>query len=264
MNRRKNYSRGKLKHTIIKWSIVIVLVFCLAGVGYAAHTNALYSIYGINTSNMNFIFDQNEYITMQIINSSAENKKVLIGNTYYKDNILNITDIGPLDINDFKDGDAVIMIKYAIKAEDDKTGLVRPAEIKHPENDGYDLKTVCLKLTSKTPFWSLENGDNIWGTKSNEIKSTPLMIYTLLPKSLGEFQFYNELRPSQKDGIMEGILTLKQKTGPDFPETKEIELSSLGLSNEICNSIQNDSHLEIKGTYSFSIPLYLNQFNVER
>jgi hypothetical protein len=239
----------------------------LAGIGYAFHTNKLTGEFHISTGNMNFVFDNKEDVMVWIQGSGDKNPKDLDAKVSYKDKKLLITDIGPVDLEDFTDGDAVITIKYAIKAKEKKKGMRLPAEIEGRRDSGYDLGIIELELLSHTPVWRLENDGGSWGTKSSGIKGTPDIIYDFLPDDLGDFHVYNQLKPHNEKEVMVGTLTLQQESVPDLPDFTEIGLSSLDLPDKVIKEIKDgseDSLLEIKGSYGFAVPLNLDQFNLER
>ena len=248
----------------IKWGVFIAIIFAFAGVSYAAHTNALYQHFSIGTSNMSFIFDNDEEVSAQIRKGTDGKLKELHCEATYDDKKLVIKDIGPIDLSDFEDGNANILIQYAIKADDKENGIILPAEKDKKSKNGYDLGTVPLDRLTNTPVWSLENGDRSWGTKSDGINGIPDIIYHYLPITLGEFHIYSELQPQLKDGYMTGTLLLKQENKLKMPDESDITLSSLGLSSDVTDEIESDSLLEIRGTYGFSIPLSLDQFNVDQ
>lgn len=264
MKQRRINRRGMARSIKIKWGVFIAVIFAFAGVSYAAHTNILYGDFSIGTSSMSFIFDNDEDVTVQIRNGEEGQWKDLECKASYDDKKLLIKDIGPIDFDYFADGDANILIQYAVKAEDEENGIILPAEVDKKSKNGYDLGTINLELLTNTPVWSLENGEKSWGTKSDGINGTPGIIYDFLPESLGEFHVYNELEPELTNGYMTGSLLLKQESQLKLPGDNEIGLSSLCLSGEVTNEIQNDSRLEIRGTYGFAIPLGLEQFNVEQ
>ena len=270
MKRRRGMVRKDIaRRGLVKWCILISLITGLLGISYAAHTNVLYGVLNLSTSNMSFIFDSGNSMdtAVQLQNGSDGTVKDLGGKVTYKDKKLSITDIGPIDVEDLADGNAIITIKYLIKSEDKEKGIKRPAEVKHESDQGYDLGMVEFDLMSHTPVWNLENDSRSWGTKSEGIDGTPAVIYDYLPKNLGEFHAYNKLVPDHEDGMMAGTLTLKQESSPDLPDSMEIGLSSLQLPDDIIKDLKNgspESTLLIKGTYGFAIPLDLEQFNVER
>lgn len=264
MRRRRITRRGAARSMKMKWGVFIAVIFAFAGVSYAAHTNVLYGDFGLGTSNMGFIFDNDEDVSVQIRNGDGGELKELDCKAFYDGKKLVIKDIGPIDLDDFAEGNANILIQYAIKADDEENGVILPAEVDEESKNGYDLGTVELELLTNTPVWSLENSGQSWGTKSEGINGTPDIVYDFLPETLGEFQVYNELQPKLKDGYMIGTLLLKQEKAIKLSEGSEIGLSSLGLSSDVTNEIQNDSLLEIRGTYGFAIPLGLDQFNVDR
>lgn len=256
--KRKEPSSGR----IVKYSILAALILSLAGVSYAAHTNVLTTSFNFNSSGMSFIFDQDKDVVVQLQKGSEV--KELRGKADYKEKKLIISGIGPLDIEDFADGDARITIQYAIETEDEENSILRPAEIKQISESDDDPITVDFKLLRNTPVWSLNNGEKGWGTITDEVKGTPGIIYKLLPDSLGTFEVYNQLLAHDEDGVMVGTLLLKQVSGPEQPEPIEIKLSSLDLPDGISKEIDSDSLLEVKGSYGFTIPLDLDQFNVEQ
>lgn len=263
MRKRRLNRRGTGRSITIKWGIFVALLFAFAGVSYAAHTNVLTSFYEFGTGNMSFVFDKSEDVVVQIRDGSDGEERNLDCDAVYKDKKLTISNIGPISITAFSSGNAEITIHYAIEAEDKKKGMQRPAEVKKNAKSGYDLGTIKLELQSHTPVWSLENGELSIGTKSKGIDGTPDIIYDFLPDHLGKFHIYNQMRPHLEDGVMIGTLLLKQESVPDIPDTDEINLSGLGLPDEANEKIESDSLLEIRGTYGFTIPLDLNQFNVE-
>lgn len=265
MNRRRRIRNDMIRRRTVKCGILIGLLSGMLGIGYAAHTNILTGDFNISTSSMNFIFDSDKNAVVEMMNGSDGDIKDLGGKASYKDKKLSITDIGPIDIEDFIDGNANIIIQYAIKTEDKEIGIKRPAEVKQDDDSGYDLGIVEFELLSNTPVWSLENGDRSWGTKSEGINGTPGIIYQFLPDNLGKFHVYNQLLPHYEDGVTIGMLLLKQVSSPALPDNREIGLSSLCLPSEISNEIQSgspESILEIQGTYGFAIPINLDQFNV--
>lgn len=253
------------KRSIVKWLILVVLAFGTLGMSYAAHTNILTSNFNLSTSNMSFVFDRNKHedVAVEIQQGYDGAVKDLGGIISYDDKKLEIKNIGPININDFCDGDAIITIKYVIKSEDEEHGIKQTATIESKKDQGYDLGSVEFELMSHTPIWSIETDDQSWGTK--DIGRTPDVIYEYLPESLGEFHAYNTMIPSEdEDGVMIGTIILKQERGLSIPETLEIGLSSLNLPSEISSEIENGSSIEIEGNYGFAIPLDLDQFNVER
>lgn len=264
MRQRRIYRRGIPRSLKLKWGVFIAIIFAFAGVSYAAHTNVLFGDFTFNTSGMSFIFDNDEDVSVQIRDGEGGKIKDLVCKASYDDKRLIIKDIGPIDLNDFTDGNANILIQYAIKADDKENGIILPAAVDEKSENGYELGAVELELLTDTPVWSLENGGKSWGTKSDGINGTPSIVYQFLPKTLGEFQVFNELQPRLKDGYMTGTLLLKQEKKLKLFGDNEIGLSSLSLSSDVTDEIQNDSLLEIRGTYGFAIPLCLDQFNVKQ
>ncbi|MDD2190182.1 MAG: hypothetical protein PHV71_06705 [Eubacteriales bacterium] len=256
----------KRKRVMTIWLILIVAVLSFMGISYAAYTNVLMADFNLSTSNMSFIFDKDDSreVTVHLENEAGEPIKDLGGRSVYEDKKLTIRDIGPIDISDLQDGNAIITIKYAIKTEEKEHGIKRPAAIETKKDSGYDLGIVEFELMSDTPVWSINNGVRNWGNSSRGISRTPDIIYDYLPDSLAEFHVYHTLLPHREDGVMMGTLKLEQVDSPNLPKKMEIGLSSLDFPQEICNEIKrgsSDSILEIEGTYGFSIPLDLNQFN---
>jgi hypothetical protein len=242
------------------------MVLGLLGVSYAAHTSFLISEFNITTSKMSFIFNKNN-VSVQIQNGADGLVRDLDAEASYNEKQLIISDIGPIDIDEFKEGNAILTINYSIKSEDEEGYILQPASIKTNNDQGYDLGTVELKLMSDTPVWLLKNEGKTWGSRTKKIKKTPDIIYDLLPDNLGEFQVYLTLVPDEKDDTMLGSLVLKQIQAPDLPEELETGLSSLNLPDKIIKDLKkgsSESLLEIEGTYGFVINLYLDQFNVER
>ena len=255
------------KRGIVKWVILLGVAFTTLGLSYAAHTNVLTSNFTISTSNMSFIFDSknDQEVNVKIQNGSCDTVN-LGGTVSFEDKILTINDIGPIDMEDLEDGDAIITIDYAIKVETEEQGIRRPASIESKKDNGYDLGEVKFELMSHTPIWKLENGDQSWGT--GELMNTPEIVYGLLPNDLGTFHASNILIPDEEeDGVMNGTIRLEQITRPDLSDELAIGLSSLNLPEEIISEIKSgssESILQIKGNYGFEIPLNLDQFNVER
>jgi hypothetical protein len=270
MNRKRVIVRkDTAKKRMVQWSILISLIIGSLGFTYAAHTNVLSAIISISTSSMDFVFDKGKIIntSVQIQNGSDGTVNELRCNVSYEDKTLRITDIGPIDTEELMDGNAIITINYKIKAEDIEKGIKRPAEVVNDKDKGFDLGLVPFELESNTPIWSLENDNRTWGSKTNGIDGTPDEVYRYLPDNLCEFHVNNKLVPDQDDGVMAGTLTLTQEDVPNLPDSLEIGLSSLNLPDNIIQELKNgssDSTLQIKGTYGFSIPLNLDQFNVER
>ena len=261
----------KWKRGMTIWCILIVLTLGLLGISYAAYTDILIADFSFGTSNMSFVFDKDnrQEVTVQMQNGTGDSLigdhlRDLGGNAVYEDKKLTITDIGPIDIRELQDGNAIITITYAIKTEDKEQSAVRAAAIEKKKDPGYDLGTVEFELMSHTPVWSINHADQAWGNASGNIRSVPDIIYDFLPDSLGSFQVYHTLLPHSEDGVMIGTLKLEQLDTPKLPDKMEIGLSSLGLPAEICDEIKigsPDSKLEIEGTYGFTIPLDLDQFN---
>ena len=255
--------------SVRRFVMTAVFTASLLGVSYAAHTSMLTGNFDIGTSNMNFIFnnDDDSKAKVTIQQGSDGEERELSGNLSYDNKRLTIADIGPIDMDFLSQGNAVLTIQYAIKTGlEERDGLKHPAEVSQKTDNGYDLGTVDFIKTSQTPIWDLNIGHMQWGTASQNCDSTPDIIYDILPDSLGTFHAYNTMIPDLNDGITRGELILKQETGPDLSGS-EIGLSSLDLPSGIAEKAEKGNGsitLQIEGTYGFVVPLDLEQFNTER
>lgn len=269
MRQRRIYRRRTADYTKIKWGFVVALIFAFAGISYAAYTNVLIGNYSFTTGNMSFIFDNDhkQNVTVQLQNGSNGKVKELDATVSYDDKLLKISDIGPIDMTDLINGNAVFTIQYVLKAEKEEDGIRLPAPVESERDQGYDLGKVDFDRLTDTPVWSIKTGSKSWGTSSGDTNGTPDPIYRFMPDDLGEFHVYNTLSTDEEKGIAVGTVTMVQTSCPELPEDKVIGLKSLGLPEQTVNDIKSKSKglkLVIEGSYGFTVPINLDQFNAER
>lgn len=258
--------RGKTR--TLKWFLIMILILGMMGTSYAAYSNTLFGDYHFESSLLNFIFDDSDNGRSVSVEYQIGEKgplQELDSSANYDGKQLTISDIGPLDAEMLADGNLTLFIHYTIRTEQEDQGIQQAKTVYEEEEPGYYIGEVDFQRNTDTPIWELENDGQCWGTGS--VGGTPAVLYGFLPERLCQFDAYNQIEKTDRDGLMNGTIILKQKTVPHLSQWSEINLSSLELDPDVveqikCGSLK--SSLTIEGSYGFQIPVDLDQFNIEK
>lgn len=245
-------------HNIVGLIILIVTIVSLLGVSYAGYTNRLTQDYNLSTSSFNNIFkdNDNESVTARLV-TEGNSKELEVNPSYDNDKKrLNIIVNSPIDISDF-DNDSSVIISYSLKPDND-SGLKQVATV-----NNHVLGAVDFTLKTATPVCSIVNKSK----GKNRIYYTgniPEAIYDYLPNVLASFNAYHTILSADENGVMNGTITLEQVGDNNF-NIQNINLSSLELDDSVNEKItksNSSAYIEVEASYGFSIPIDLDQFNV--
>lgn len=250
---------GRLSFFIYMFILSIAL-----GVSYGAYTDNLdiKSVLMGGSMDYNFAGSKDEFsIEMQ------EGNKIglvdLNGVMDYDGKTLRITDMDPIDMAMLEGGNIKFIIKYAIKAQGE--GGIR-ASVDRRIKTTDKQETVKFKLGSKTPYLTISDKDGAGIVEYIPLSDLSLSTANnLLPESLGDFSVSKFLVLNSEGDFLKGLIVLEQ-TGPytkGLPDS--VPLSSLNLPEEMVENLlsKEDFDITLSGSYTFEIPLDLDQFNME-
>jgi len=200
-----------------------------------------------------FYTDGEESINLQLIHqATTENKipqSIEAYYTYEKD-MISFDGTEAVLTNLLEQGRAWLGIKYCLKTN-------KTAE--QPEAGIDTLGRLSMKLSDKEPYFRIINERGSWGIGTTGVLITE-EIYRLLSESIDDFTVQNYFMLNR--GNYEGLLTLyKAGSLTEGEEVIEsiIPLEKLGLSEKLINEIQQSSQeystLELIATYDFSLKL---------
>lgn len=248
--------------------ILFALAVLLLGISYAAQTNSLYGEWGITTGKLGygFVHHQRDDLSISLQCGTENNIRELTGKISIKDNKISISEISPIELEDFIHGNAVFTIHYQIDCEDPEEETLPAADSKGDTEKGTDLGSVCFQRDLSSLVWEVKAG-TVCITPDVEMTSDGLneVLRECLPEDLGEFHVYNKMIAENQTDLLKGTLILEQERTPASSETDRIKLSSLGFSGETIEQIKNgdsDITLDVDSAYCFVIPLALDQFNL--
>lgn len=259
----------KCNNLIHNWIILFVvgLSMCSLCISYAATVDTK-TANDIKIQNLNFTFPEeykNDFLIKLITNADNENnisdlkhnkRQVTPLDAFmeYNDKTLNISGVEAFVLEDLQNGKVSLAIDYLMLhgKKQDKAANVSIGI--------YGLGNIPFFLSLDEPYWRLSNSQGVWGIGIPDI-GIPDEIYKLIPENLSDLYGYNTIT-SYNNGVVKGSITIgKFITG--MSKTPEINLSSLGLSNEINQEIiankEESSTLEIMANYYFSVPFGLNK-----
>jgi hypothetical protein len=243
--------------------IYIFFVIIALGVSYGAYTNNL-DLKGVLTGgSMNYNFDgPGDEFSVEMQNGNEIGLVNLNGVMNYDGKTLRITDMDPIDMAMLEGGNIKFIIKYAIKAQGE--GSIR-ASVDRGIKTSNELEAVKFKLGSKTPYLIINNNDG-----EGEMEYIPLSdlsisaIDEFLPESLGSFSVSKFLVLNSDGDFLKGLIVLEQTEPYIKGLPHSVSLSSLNLPEEMVENLlsRGDFAITLSGSYTFEIPLDLDQFNL--
>jgi len=226
------------------------------GVNSATSIDSNQGLHNVTTKDKEYIFasEYEDYFKLSLVDNSTDKTNtastaaqldVTITNI---ENTLFLSGMEPFAMSELLSGVVSLSMEYKLVDFDLQNGLLLDTD------EAQDLGNIPFQLSVEEPYWRISNKNGQWGIGNTETL-IPNVVSELLPKSLVELRGYNNIS-SYKNGVAIGTISIKQLV-PIMNEVPEINLSSLGLSEEINQKIiANDvksSSLEIMANYNFRV-----------